>query len=558
MSTPLDDPQRLPVRDIMCIDCKSFYASTEAIRRAEYPLAAKIAVLSRAQSQGGLILAASPDTKRDYGVKLGTRNYEIKPHMDIELVAPHMGLYIEQNYRINQIFRRFTDDAHHYVYSVDEAFVDVTHSHALFGSNEKIAEKIQTQVFNETGIITSVGIGPNPLMAKLALDNAAKEAAPWRAEWTYDQVPETVWQIKKLTDFWSIGDRTAKKLEAMGIHSIYELAHTPRSKLKSKFGVLGDALYFHAWGIDYSDLAKQYVPREENRGYDNNQVLLRDYVTQADIETVLFETADHVGGRLRSHRVQAEVVGISVGFSQPDEHGHRGWSAQTQVDPTNDTNHLIRAVKYLFESRWEGQALRNIGVRVNRISKESSFQTSLFDPVEQHETNWRLEHTIDQIRNRYGYKALIRGYSKKEAGTAVYRSGLLGGHQAWGAEQSGALPAIPKAPANIRGSVTRKESLVLLNNLDQYFKRRYKWRYRILVVNNHLYDLYSFFLQAWRDQTVLVHSYDLLEFKRDPAIYTEVLRDLKRSTQLTIEYRDTHQLVHPGADITHDNVHGHG
>ena len=77
MSTPFDDPSRLPERDIMCIDCKSFYASTEAIRRAEYPLAAKIAVLSRAESSGGLILAASPDTKRDYDVKLGTRRYEL-------------------------------------------------------------------------------------------------------------------------------------------------------------------------------------------------------------------------------------------------------------------------------------------------------------------------------------------------------------------------------------------------------------------------------------------------------------------------------------------------
>jgi len=56
--TPLDDESRLPERDIMCIDCKSFFASTEAIRRGEYPLASKIAVLSRSESQGGLILAA--------------------------------------------------------------------------------------------------------------------------------------------------------------------------------------------------------------------------------------------------------------------------------------------------------------------------------------------------------------------------------------------------------------------------------------------------------------------------------------------------------------------
>ena len=115
--TPLDDPSRLPVQDIMCIDCKSYFASTSAIKLGEHPLAAKLAVLSRADSNGGLVLAASPDTKKDYHVRLGTRKFEIKPWMDIELVPPHMQTYIELNYRINQIYRRFTDNAHHFVYS---------------------------------------------------------------------------------------------------------------------------------------------------------------------------------------------------------------------------------------------------------------------------------------------------------------------------------------------------------------------------------------------------------------------------------------------------------
>ncbi|KZU07490.1 ImpB/MucB/SamB family protein [Lactiplantibacillus plantarum] len=246
MTTPFDDPNRLPVRDIMCIDCKSFFASTEAIRRGEYPLAAKIAVLSREEFNGGLILAASPDTKRDYGVKLGTRKYEIRPEMDIELASPHMGDYIRLNYRISQIVQQFTDEQHCFIYSVDEMFADITHSHALYGSNDEIAARLQDKVFQETGIVTTVGMGPNPLMAKLALDNAAKVQAPWRAYWGYDDVPETLWKIDNLTNFWSIGAKTDAKLEKMGIHSIYDLAHADRQQIKRKFGVLGDALYFHS------------------------------------------------------------------------------------------------------------------------------------------------------------------------------------------------------------------------------------------------------------------------------------------------------------------------
>ncbi|WP_125760891.1 Y-family DNA polymerase [Companilactobacillus hulinensis] len=430
MMTPLDDKSRLPVRDIMCIDCKSFFASTEAIRRGEYPLAAKIAVLSRSESQGGLILAASPDTKRDYGVKLGTRKYEIKPDMDIELVAPHMGDYIKLNYRISKIIQQFTDEQHTYTYSIDELLADFTKSHALFGTNDEIAFKIQEKIFKETGIVTTIGMGPNPLMAKLALDNAAKEKAPWRAYWGYDDVPNTVWKIDNLTDFWSIGTKTAEKLERIGIHSIYDLAHADRKKLQEKFGVLGDALYFHSWGIDYSDLAKRYVPRAENKGYGNGQVLMRDYAVKEDIETVLFEISDQVATRLRKHEVLGEVIGIQVGFSEPNEKGQRGWSAQTKIDPTNATDDFIRAVKYLFEKRWQGEPLRNLSVRVNRISKMNNFQMSLFDDEKHHEANLRLEHTIDQIRNKYGYKSIVRGYSKTKAGTAISRSTLVGGHQA--------------------------------------------------------------------------------------------------------------------------------
>lgn len=183
--TPLDDPTRLPIHDIMCIDCKSFYASVEAIRRGEYPLATKNAVLSREESAGGLVLAASLNTKAQYGVKLGTRKYEIRPGMDIQLVPPHMADYIRINYRVNQIFRQFTDDLHWYVNSIDESFIDVSASHSLFGTNNEIAAKIEDKVFAETGIISTIGIGQNPLLAKLALDNEAKKSAPWQATWTY-------------------------------------------------------------------------------------------------------------------------------------------------------------------------------------------------------------------------------------------------------------------------------------------------------------------------------------------------------------------------------------
>ncbi|WP_148037935.1 Y-family DNA polymerase, partial [Lacticaseibacillus paracasei] len=352
MTTPLDDPTRLPVHDIMCIDCKSFYASVEAIRRGIHPLAADIAVLSKDDSPGGLVLAASPNCKKRYHVGLSTRRFQLRDDMQIELAEPRMADYIRKNYGINRIYRQFTDDAHWYPYSIDESFIDVTHSHNLFGTNQEIATQIQKKVFDQFGIITTVGIGQNPLLAKLALDNEAKKAAPWQATWTYDRVPETIWQLNDLADFWSIGSRTAKKLNAIGIHNLYDLAHTDRPLLHQRFGVLGDALYFHSWGIDYSDLTRRYLPRAANKGYGNSQVLMRDYTQAREIEVVLSEIADQVAGRLRHHQVQGEVVSVGIGYADAEETGTSGFGAQMKIDPTNRTDDLIRAARYLFHSKW--------------------------------------------------------------------------------------------------------------------------------------------------------------------------------------------------------------
>lgn len=428
--TPLSDPDCLPVHDVMCIDCKSFYASTEAIKRGEFPTSAKIAVLSREESSGGLILAASPFSKQMYGVKLGTRRFELNDTMALELVEPHMQDYIKLNYRINTIYRQFTDDAHWFPYSIDESFIDVSASHRLFGKNLAIARQIQRRVFDQTGIITTVGIGPNPLLAKLALDNAAKRQAPWVAEWGYDQVAETVWLISKLTDMWGIGTKIAKRLNAMGIMSVKELAHADLTHLKQRFGVLGEQLYYHAWGIDYSDLSKKYVPRSDNKGYGNSQILMRDYTNPRELETVLAEVADQVATRLRDHHVVSELVNLSIGFSGNDKAGKSRFSAQMHVEATNDTRQLTEVIWYLLYSKWDGSPVRSVGVRCAKISKQRMLQFNLFEDPELTLHKQQLSITIDRIRKRYGYKALVRASSLTAGGTAIERSGLVGGHHA--------------------------------------------------------------------------------------------------------------------------------
>ncbi len=102
------------------------------------------------------------------------------------------------------------------------------------------------------------------------------------------------------------------------------------------------------------------------------------------------------------------------------------------------------------------------------------------------------------------------------------------------------------------------ESRQLLANYDRYFLRKYRWQYHLLIVNNHFFDCYSFFMQAHRTGDALHYSYDLLEMPRVEATYQQVMADLRAHSKMRIEFRDTHQLYMPEKPITEDPVHGHG
>ncbi|MEQ8135988.1 excinuclease ABC subunit A, partial [Enterococcus faecalis] len=141
----------------------------------------------------------------------------------------------------------------------------------------------QRVIYNHMGLYVTIGIGDNPLLAKLALDNEAKNTPGFVAEWRYEDVQEKVWAISPITEFCGIGKRMAARLKMSGIESIYDLAHADPYLLKHRFGVMGLQLFAHAWGIDRSFLGeKRQVAKEKSFG--NSQVLPRDYARKDQIE----------------------------------------------------------------------------------------------------------------------------------------------------------------------------------------------------------------------------------------------------------------------------------
>ena len=172
-------------RDILCIDVKSFFASVEANERGLDPMKALLVVMSKPNHDGGLVLAATHQVKERYDIGTGTRRFEIPPHLPIRIVEPRMQLYLNKNMEISDIFRRFVSEEDFHLYSIDESFLDVTHSQQLFGSPNTIAKKIQSAIWKELNLMVTVGIGDNPLLAKLAMDNEAKKSPHknYIAEW---------------------------------------------------------------------------------------------------------------------------------------------------------------------------------------------------------------------------------------------------------------------------------------------------------------------------------------------------------------------------------------
>ncbi|MEH7222869.1 UV damage repair protein UvrX [Bacillus sp. JJ1566] len=417
------DYSQLPVQKILCVDIKSFYASCAAVLLGLDPLECYLAVVGDKERQGSVVLAASPKLKQEFGIKTGSRLFEIPKDPRIKIVNPKMATYLRISTEITRLFNRYVPKNAIHVYSVDESFIKIDGTEKLWGDATTIARKIRQEIKAEYGLTCAIGIGPNMLMAKLCLDLDAKKKGI--AEWTYDDIPEKLWSVSPLREMWGIGRRVERTLNGMGITTVGQLAHYPLELLEKKFGVMGNQLYYHAWGVDLSEIGAPIMQGQVSFG--KSQILLRDYPDPEEVKHVILEMCEEVARRARRHQKAGRTISLGIHYSQ-DEFGGGFYRSKTIETPTNITIEMYRVCLELFEKFYAQKTVRKISIALSNIEDDTQMQLDLFylNRVKQH----KLGYVMDGIRGKYGSDAILRAVSYTNAGTSRLRSKLVGGHKA--------------------------------------------------------------------------------------------------------------------------------
>lgn len=260
----------------LCIDLKSFYASVECVERGLDPFKVNLVVADPTRN-GAITLAASPAIKK-LGVPSRGRVYQIPKNIDYITAVPRMSLYMQYSAKIYGIFLKFVSSEDCHMYSIDEAFLDITSYLKLYHKSAKeLAKTIIDQVFNETGICATVGIGSNLFLAKVALDVCAKHAKDFMGYLDEDLFRQSLWHHQPLSDIWMIGPGTIRHLARLGLFDLYDVAHYPEGILYKEFGINAEYLIDHAWGKEETTIAdiKAYKPKQSS--ISNSQILFEDY-----------------------------------------------------------------------------------------------------------------------------------------------------------------------------------------------------------------------------------------------------------------------------------------
>lgn len=487
------------------IDLKSFYASVECVERGLDPLTTHLVVADQSRTDKTICLAISPALK-SYGLPGRARLFEViqkvkqinterrlrsplqtflgkssdeielknNPSLELDFIiaTPRMQHYLDYSSKIYQIYLQHVAPEDIFAYSVDEVFCDITGYLKIADlSPAKFVTNMITQVYQETGITATAGIGTNMFLAKVAMDILAKHATPNSAgvriaELDEHSYREALWTHTPITDIWRIGRGYRTRLASRGLYTMGDVARCSLVNpdiLYNLFGVNAELLIDHAWGIEPTEIAdvKRHQPR--TKSLSSGQVLSCPYpYTKAC--TIVKEMAEALSLQLVDKGYLTDQLVLHIDYdrenhsvnSTTDHYGRRvpkpAHCTLRLPHFTSSTKRLIAGFVELFtENASHTFTVRKLTLAANNLIDEDSYaeisarpeliQADFFTnyaALERQAQRERealanekhLQQAIINIRKRYGANSILRGTNFEAGATGISRHRQIGGHRA--------------------------------------------------------------------------------------------------------------------------------
>ena len=386
-------------RIIFHIDVNSAFLSWEAVNRLQHGETIDLREIPSIvggdpKKRSGIVLAKSIPAKK-YGVKTAQTLVDaFKLCPQLVSVSPRYHVYTKASKAMMALLREYSPSVE--IFSIDECFLDYTSVEHLFGSPLEAATAIKERIKKELGFTVNIGISTNKLLAKMGSDLKK----PDRVHTLFpNQVQEKLWPLQ-VSDLFMVGRSTEAKLLQYGIYTVGDLANTDLAFLQHILKSHGELIYNFAWGRDVSIVGD--VKYNLVKSIGNSTTIPYDITERLDAYNYMLSLSESVGMRLRAIEMRACVVAIHIktnGFNTVQKQHKLLYSISS-------TNEIYKESKKLFDLLWDGTPIRHLGVRVSYLQEELPRQMYLWEPED--EKVERLDHTIDDLRERFGKEIISR------------------------------------------------------------------------------------------------------------------------------------------------------
>ena len=314
-------------------------------------------------------------------------------------VVPRMDVYEAVSAQVREVFERFTDQVE--PLSLDEAFLDVSGSRALFGDGPTIASRLKAEVRAATELTVSVGVATSKYVAKVASDLRKPDGLvvvpPGDERAFLAPLP-----VAKL---WGVGPVTQQQLERAGLRTIGDVQSRSEAQLHAAFGAnLGEHLFVLAHGLD----PRAVEPERQVKSIGHELTFASDLHDADEVHSILLQLAEMVGRRLRRSGVRGTVVRLKLRYGD-----FTTMVRQQKVPATADDLELYRTARTLLAATWDrGRGVRLLGVTAAQLATGAApAQGSLFAPAPKKRD--RLLKAMDAIRDRHGEDSVRHGGQRR-------------------------------------------------------------------------------------------------------------------------------------------------